>query len=66
MPERVPDQPCPKCGHDGVGLEYCRGGKIHGADVCFWTEPEHFHRQCLRCGFWWRTNDVIKPEGEDA
>lgn len=59
--ERVPDQPCAKCGNDGVSLHYCQGGGWHGTDdMCRYGEPEHFHRNCLRCGYWWRTNDVIK------
>lgn len=70
MTERVPDQQCPKCGHDGVDMEYCLGGRgagsrNRGLDLCMWGDPEHFHRNCLRCGFWWRTDDVIESEASE-
>lgn len=60
---QVPDLPCPKCGHADVRIRYCDGCKLRmWNDPCLHREPEHFHRSCRRCGYFWQTNDAIDPK----
>lgn len=56
--QRVPDLPCQKCGDTEVRIRYCDGCRLKlYSDGCHGL-PEHFHRQCLRCGYGWCTDDV--------
>lgn len=64
---RVADWPCPKCGDPDVHVAYCDGCDLRptssalGAyedDRCSHGDPEHLHRNCRRCSYRWRTDDV--------
>lgn len=62
--------PCPKCACADTSLAYCDGCALRPSssftgryvdDRCQDGDPEHFHRCCRRCGYRWRTDDVINP-----
>lgn len=63
---RVLDQPCPRCGSPDTTLIYfpdnfgCRS-RLSTWKYCMSRTPdgEHFHRECRRCGYHWRTDDVL-------
>ena len=60
----APDLPCPKCGGNDTAMRYCDGCNQRPAlqdpdDRCGHGDPEHFHRNCRRCSYRWRTDDVI-------
>lgn len=66
----APELPCPKCGTEDTSLDYCDGcalipwGSVVGKypdSKCAHGDPEHFHRNCRRCHYQWRTDDVIDP-----
>jgi hypothetical protein len=61
---------CPKCGSGDTAIAYCDGCRLrpysaydgkHVDNTCADGDPEHFHRNCRRCHYQWRTNDVINP-----
>lgn len=71
---KVPDIPCPKCGHDDVRIFYVEAGYSvfrHDHKMCRDVIPdrtdidgngvldEHFHRTCQRCHYQWPTADVL-------
>lgn len=64
----VADLPCRKCGGNEVSVRYCDGCDLRATtsvlskypdDKCAHGDPEHMHRACRRCGYRWRTDDVI-------
>ena len=59
--ERLPDPPCPKCGHPDTAMRYCDGKPLTRqiGDRCLEREPDHFHRRCKRCHYQWQTGDVL-------
>jgi len=61
---------CPKCGSADTAIDYCDGCALipwfsvagkYPDSKCSHGDPEHFHRNCRRCHYQWRTNDVINP-----
>jgi predicted nucleic-acid-binding Zn-ribbon protein len=63
IPGVASDLPCPKCLGDDVSLRYCDScrHKLHSRfDLCRHGDPEHFHRTCRRCGYEWRTDDLLQ------
>ena len=60
--QRVQETACPKCGGGGTSMAYCdscHGSVRYDRALCSHGDPEHFHHHCVRCGFRWRTDDVI-------
>lgn len=60
--------PCPKCGSLDTSMRYCDGCDLiphtsvignHADDRCRHGDPEHNHRNCCRCSYRWRTDDVL-------
>jgi hypothetical protein len=67
---RVPDLPCPKCGHTGVSIAYCDACdrrpytssiRKYEDDYCSHGDVDHFHRACRRCTYRWKTEDALNP-----
>lgn len=62
---------CPKCGSPDTQLAHCPPLPIHFLfdelerferhpdDNCVPNEDEHFHRHCEKCGYRWKTFDVL-------
>lgn len=62
---------CPKCGSPETRLAYCPPLPVaflfdalerlerHPDDDCTPGEDEHFHRHCEKCGYRWKTSDVL-------
>lgn len=75
MSDKVPDLPCPKCGHEDVRMsfedeaeqfsswhDHCRGVVPMKYSARYERDlfVEHFHRHCQRCRYWWPTTDALE------
>jgi hypothetical protein len=59
MTDRVPDQPCPKCGGTDTTMRY---QPACGVPDCINSHREHFARGCRRCHHEWKTYDMLTIE----